>query len=728
MMNTRPEDRFTWLQLSDLKVGASSFDADDFLRDLEHAYRQTGPWNAVIFAGDTVDGGIAGELSSGIVQAAGLFEQLMRFAHGAYFLAVPGNHDLARVKSPAALLLRQWPQDEEVRELVWAKDSELLNVARESFGAFETYLGELMRRFGGSSLHWGEIPGEWMASIPVGGRKIGIVGLNSALSQVGQSQTQKAQGPALEARQLASACGADPESWSQEHDLRVLVTHYGPSQMNRGNLSSVLGNRFQLHVCGNLHGGVRTPIQEPHGLVLETPPLRTRRMDTQKGYAIACVDLAEQSLQWRVRARDRSTGWDEVLQAKVSIPGRAPASDGKSGFRIESIELTNFRCFSKFHASFRQPSTLPGEWTCLAGINGAGKSGVLQALCVAMLGEPLARELGGERLQRMRRRENGMAHDASIRLIVNDGAGSAVADLKMTIGEDGRIDVADAERWLPFWKQLNSTAVMAYGATRNLSPFRDSRYEGMSPDVRRLMTMFDPLSQLASAEVLLTQQPSGSPVVRLFAELVEQVFAGELTAAIASDGGLRFAAPGRNGVEAVDLPDGFRSSAAWMADFCAVWCEKNKEKATGASLADMDGIVLIDEIDLHLHPSLQRQLVPKLRKALPHVQWIVTTHSPLVLGNFDSAEVIALDREAEGGVRQLDRQILGFSSDQIYNWLMGTPPTGAEIEEQLEASEKGTGLGNDEIARLLEMSPKVTAEEARRRVSKLTGSLSRLKP
>ena len=48
-------------------------------------------------------------------------------------------------------------------------------------------------------------------------------------------------------------------------------------------------------------------------------------------------------------------------------------------------------------------------------------------------------------------------------------------------------------------------------------------------------------------------------------------------------------------------------------------------------LKSVPGIVLIDEIDLHLHPTWQQQIVPSMRRAFPHVQFITTTHSPQVL-------------------------------------------------------------------------------------------------
>lgn len=56
-----------------------------------------------------------------------------------------------------------------------------------------------------------------------------------------------------------------------------------------------------------------------------------------------------------------------------------------------------------------------------------------------------------------------------------------------------------------------------------------------------------------------------------------------------------------------------------------------------------NGIVLIDEIDLHLHPAKQREVLPKLLDIFPNVQFVVTTHSPLVLSKINSKHVLILE-------------------------------------------------------------------------------------
>jgi len=118
---------------------------------------------------------------------------------------------------------------------------------------------------------------------------------------------------------------------------------------------------------------------------------------------------------------------------------------------------------------------------------------------------------------------------------------------------------------------------------------------------------------------------------------------------------------------------GSRSTVAWLADICAAWHEREgADNNTDPAL--ITGIVLLDEIGLHLHPSLEKVLVPQLRRALPRVQFIVSTHSPMVLSSFDRDELVILDAGSPGGTRQLDRQVFGMTMDDVYSWLMNTSP------------------------------------------------------
>lgn len=355
---------------------------------------------------------------------------------------------------------------------------------------------------------------------------------------------------------------------------------------------------------------------------------------------------------------------------------------------IEQLEIRDFKSIKSLVIDLAQPSSLSGAWTCIAGINGAGKSSILQAICMLLIGDKLVAELGRERLKRMLRREGSERFEAELTLVLRDG--QQLRTLYLPINENGvdgsKLFSHPDYSYMPeCWHRLQNQVLVSYGASRNLSEYKDSRYASLSRHVQRQMTLFDPLAQIASVDVLLEGgNGTTTAVLKTLRQLLDRVLQGELAPSAQNGGRMSFDERG-TAVEALDLPDGFRSTVAWLADLCSAWhLTAPPEETESCDPAKIRGIVLLDEIDLHLHPRLQRGLVPRLREALPLVQFIVTTHSPLVLSSFDRAELVVLDRDAEEGVRELDRQIFAFSTDQVYQWLMDTPPQSTVIEEKLE--------------------------------------------
>ncbi len=101
---------------------------------------------------------------------------------------------------------------------------------------------------------------------------------------------------------------------------------------------------------------------------------------------------------------------------------------------------------------------------------------------------------------------------------------------------------------------------------------------------------------------------------------------------------------GRN-LDFSQLPDGVRSTVGWIADYMmrqdlAPWHPSLKEKRPG--------VLLLDEVDAHLHPLWQRKLLPAMREALPDVQILVTSHSPFVISSCPGSRVHVLDLDSAG--------------------------------------------------------------------------------
>lgn len=95
------------------------------------------------------------------------------------------------------------------------------------------------------------------------------------------------------------------------------------------------------------------------------------------------------------------------------------------------------------------------------------------------------------------------------------------------------------------------------------------------------------------------------------------------------------------------------------------------------------GIVLIDEVELHLHPEWQRKIVLSLRKAFPNIQFIITTHSPQVLGEIKDMDIIKLLKEDGNVIGQRVLSVFGRDSDFILEQFMDASEKNAEISNKI---------------------------------------------
>jgi predicted ATPase len=94
------------------------------------------------------------------------------------------------------------------------------------------------------------------------------------------------------------------------------------------------------------------------------------------------------------------------------------------------------------------------------------------------------------------------------------------------------------------------------------------------------------------------------------------------------------------------LASGYKSIIATFGDMIIRLTE-----SIGAGVDELYGIVLIDEFDLHLHPRWQKELVERLTKVFPKIQFIVSTHSPIpILGAPENSIIINVDRDKENGI------------------------------------------------------------------------------
>lgn len=93
-----------------------------------------------------------------------------------------------------------------------------------------------------------------------------------------------------------------------------------------------------------------------------------------------------------------------------------------------------------------------------------------------------------------------------------------------------------------------------------------------------------------------------------------------------------------------NFSDGYKAIISITADIAYRAIKLNPHLRERAVL-DTEGIVLIDEIDMHLHPKWQRHIIEDLKRTFPKIQFIVTTHSPFIVQSLSREEVISLDGE-----------------------------------------------------------------------------------
>lgn len=164
----------------------------------------------------------------------------------------------------------------------------------------------------------------------------------------------------------------------------------------------------------------------------------------------------------------------------------------------------------------------------------------------------------------------------------------------------------------------------------------------------------------------------------------------------------------------MQLSQGEKSLLALVADIARRLVLLNP---TASDPLNGDGIILIDEIDLHLHPEWQQTVVPRLRKTFPNIQFIISTHSPQVLSTIpdDSIRAIGFFESTEFSVRYPPARSYGMPSGEVLESVMQVDPQPPVDEKQdldrlVELVDEGL-YGEAETKKLIkELSVKLGAQ------------------
>ena len=295
---------------------------------------------------------------------------------------------------------------------------------------------------------------------------------------------------------------------------------------------------------------------------------------------------------------------------------------------ITRVILKNIRCFKQIDLDFRSDD-VTNTWTLVLGDNGVGKTTLLRsiamALCDASGAAGLLQELYGEWV----RSEGPDGGTAEIAVqLAPDRHLAATHTVKITIEQpsagEPRVtqEIEPASAADTIWDNI---FVCGYGSARRAYGTKD--YSDYSV-VDSVYTLFNYDSPLQNPELILRRinsKKTDQEVARLLDKICSVLClpAGSIKLEF---NGIKVSGPWGTFMPLGAIGDGYQATFAWICDMLswAMFYDPDVD-----SWEDLTGIVLLDEIEQHLHPSWQKRVIGEIARQFPSLQFIATTHSPL---------------------------------------------------------------------------------------------------
>ena len=323
---------------------------------------------------------------------------------------------------------------------------------------------------------------------------------------------------------------------------------------------------------------------------------------------------------------------------------------------VEELTLENIRCFEKKTLRFREK-----KWITLLGQNGCGKSTVLQSLAFLLAGPEGAQKLAPRPVGWLRDEEQPGKLSVRIHQSKNDPGqfglkritqafgytyfltGSQRLTIRNKVYTEPGIHESPEKRLT--WLRQNAFAskglgwfAVGYGAFRRLTRKSEIIVPSLETQARytNFITQFDEDQPLSAFErwmvyldyrIVKNNDPEAKRQKERGIEAINKLMPeGVRFDSVTAEGRIFFDVDGVK-VPTLALSDGYRSVLALAGDL--VWRLIQSFPESDAPLKE-EGVVLIDELDIHLHPRWQWDIALWLRQQFPNLQFIVATHSPLI--------------------------------------------------------------------------------------------------
>jgi len=359
---------------------------------------------------------------------------------------------------------------------------------------------------------------------------------------------------------------------------------------------------------------------------------------------------------------------------------------------ITNVYIENIRCFKKFDISLEEDNT-PLRWNLILGDNSAGKTCLLRCIAIGVCDETsggaLMKELEGDFL---REKES----PGIINITLKDKNNIYNIKTEITLENDReKITQSITEEDGDLKKQL---FICGYGISR--SGKGKEGFEKYSP-LEAVYTLFNYYGSVQNPELILLRQPKSlqKEIIKILISILmldEKEYS--LDPFRLTKRGIELEQHERSILFGA-WGDGYTSTVNWLTDFIGWQIYANRVKNT-SDLKKLTGIVLLDEIELNLHPSWQKRIISLLREQFPHVQFIATSHSPLcALGMTDLK-----DKECKIFLLKND-----FENVDV---IEGKPPRGRRADQILTSYLFGLETSTDDIVRKeIEKYARLSAKE-----------------
>ncbi len=295
--------------------------------------------------------------------------------------------------------------------------------------------------------------------------------------------------------------------------------------------------------------------------------------------------------------------------------------------KVSKIYLKDIRCFGEITIDL---TTNKGvyDWSLILGNNGVGKTAILRSLAMGLCDKTGSAGLLQDSYGNMIRfgKEEATIH---IELVHESVTCSVTTKIKKSSKD---IEVLTQERTANFpWDNL---FVCGYGANRSIRG--SDNYDNYSI-ADALYTLFDYKADLQNPELMLRRRATSEEELAETCMWLDEMLMLEKGSTKLDNRGLVIKGILSDEVTFGSLPDGYAATITLVSDMLgwALLAEKQTEKN------NLNGIVIIDELEQHLHPSWQIQIVRLLHSVFKNIQFICTTHSPLCAigsANLENAE------------------------------------------------------------------------------------------